>query len=241
MLAPGGTIHPHSHSVTQVVAPRTGLLAVTTPAATWIVGGPARAIIIPAGVEHSHRAHLRSVVTTLLLSSEVASVPDCPEQPAAVTLTPLALSTLRALDDENRHPEQRRALECVLQHELFNVKCRQHGGPSLPTPTDPRLLAMLDLMMRQPAHRHELGELARQVGATERTLQRLISSELAVTFTQWRTLIRVMVSLGFLTEGKSVTATAHRCGFTSTSAYIGAFRRIMHETPGAYSATGSAD
>ncbi len=234
LLDPGGTVTAHSHQSTQIVAPRSGLLAVTTPAATWIISGPARAIIIPAGVEHSHRAHVRSAVTTLLFSSDFAAAPDCPEQPAAVQLTPLAQNTLLALDDSNRHHEQRRALECVLQHEIFNVENHRQGGPPLPTPNDPRLLAMLDLMLRDPANQHQLGELARHVGATERTLQRLISSELAVTFTQWRTLIRVLVSLGSLADGRSVTATAHRCGFASTSAYIAAFRRIMHQTPGAY-------
>ncbi len=235
LLDPGGTVAAHSHSAMQVVAPRSGLLAVTTPAATWIVAGPTRAIIIPAGVEHSHRAHVRSAVTTLLLHGDVAAVPDRPEQPATVTLSPLAQSALRALDDTIRHREQREALECVLQHEIFSAQSDGQGGPSLPTPEDPRLLAMLDLMLGNPARRHELGELARQVGATERTLQRLISAELALTFTQWRTLIRVMTSLGFLADGKSVTSTAHRCGFASTSAYIAAFRRIMQQTPGAYS------
>lgn len=239
LLGPGGTVPAHSHSLTQVVAPRTGLLAVTTPAATWMIAGPSRAIIIPAAVEHSHRAHTRSEVITLLLSKESRAAPECPEQPTAVMLTPLAQSTLRALDDNSRHSEQRQALKCVLQHELFDVQWRRLGGPALPTPKDPRLLSMLDLMIRFPEHRHELGELARQVGATERTLQRLISAELAITFTQWRTLIRVIVSLGFLADGKAVSATAHRCGFTSTSAYIAAFRRTMHQTPGAYAAAKS--
>ncbi len=233
LLNPGGTVRPHRHSVTQVVAPRSGLLAVSTPAATWIVAGPGRAIIIPAELEHGHRAHVRCEVTTLLLS-EFDSVPDRPQQPIAVKLTPLAQSTLRALDDQGRDPHQRQALECVLQHEIFDTQSRLHGGPTLPTPKDSRLLTMLDVMVRRPEGRHELGELAHCVGATERTLQRLIATELGVTFTQWRTLIRVIVSLGFLADGKSVTSTAHRCGFSSTSAYIAAFRGIMHQTPGAY-------
>lgn len=234
LLDPGGTVDAHSHSWAQVVAPRAGLLAVRTPAATWIVAGPSRGIIIPAHVEHSHRAHVRSEVTTLLLSTEYAGVPDRPEQPAAVLLTPLAQNILRALDDQTRQREERQALECVLQHEIFDIQRRRQGGPALPTPKDPRLQEVLDLIIRYPAHRHNFGELARHVGSTERTLQRLISSELAITFTQWRTLIRVIVSLGFLAEGKSVTATAHRSGFTSSSAYIAAFQRIMHQTPGAY-------
>lgn len=235
LLDPGGAVRAHRHSVTQVVAPRSGLLAVTTPAATWVITGPARAIIIPAGVEHSHRAHVRSAVTTLLLRNDLAAVAGPPDRPAAVKLTPLAQSVLLALDDATRNHEQRRALECVLQHEIFDTRNQRQGGPALPTPRDPRLLAMLDLMLGDPGGAHKLAELAHHVGATERTLQRLISSELAVTFTQWRTLIRVMVSLGFLADGRSVASTAHRSGFSSTSAYIAAFRRIMHQTPGAYS------
>jgi AraC-like DNA-binding protein/quercetin dioxygenase-like cupin family protein len=232
LLEPGQTVPPSLHPLAQVIAPRNGLLAVTTPAATWVVAGPSCAVIIPPGVEHSHRAHARSAVITILLS-ELASVPDCPDRPVTVTLTSLAQSTLCALSDTARHGDQRLALEYVLQHELFSGRCRDLG-PALPAPTDTRLLAMADLMIRYPARQHGLDELASQVGASERTLRRLISAEFAMTFPQWRTLIRVIVSLGYLTEGRSVTATAYECGFTSPSAFIAAFKQILHETPGTY-------
>jgi AraC-like DNA-binding protein len=37
-----------------------------------------------------------------------------------------------------------------------------------------------------------------------------------------------------LAEGASVTQTAHRCGWSTTSAFIDTFARTMGQTPGAY-------
>ena len=57
-----------------------------------------------------------------------------------------------------------------------------------------------------------------------------------MTYPQWRTNTRVFHAMIQLAEGATVTATAHRCGQATTSAFIDTFTRTMGKTPGSYRA-----
>ena len=81
-----------------------------------------------------------------------------------------------------------------------------------------------------------LGSLARAAGTSERTLTRLFRTEFGRTYPQWRTAIRVFHAMIHLAEGATVTETAHRCGWATTSAFVDTFARTMGHTPGAHRA-----
>ena len=238
-MARGEVLVFQRHPVPQAVIPRGALLAVTTATGTCIVSGPSCAAIIPAETKHAHRAHVQTAVTIVPLKV-LPVLCDQRAAPAIVRLTPLARCVLQALTQPHRQGEQRAALEIILQQELC-CESRIASTLTLPTPRDSRLVAVADMLIRYPSLKHELSSLAGQVGASERTLRRLISAELSLSFPQWRTLIRISVSLGHLVAGESVTDTAYSCGFASTSAYIAAFRRLLHETPGEYRAAACAE
>lgn len=55
-----------------------------------------------------------------------------------------------------------------------------------------------------------------------------------MTFPQWRTQLRLHQALRLLAVGTPVTAVAHRCGWSSASAFIDVFRKAFGQTPGAY-------
>ncbi|MDT7657954.1 MAG: hypothetical protein QOF38_2669, partial [Pseudonocardiales bacterium] len=57
-------------------------------------------------------------------------------------------------------------------------------------------------------------------------------TELHMTFPQWRTQLRLHQALILLAENVPVTAVAHRCGWSSASAFIDVFRRAFGHTPG---------
>ena len=77
-------------------------------------------------------------------------------------------------------------------------------------------------------------ELVRRTGSSERTLSRLFSSELSMSFHQWRTLLRVQRALIELCTGASVTATAMRLGWANPTSFIEAFTDLVGQTPGRY-------
>ena len=55
-----------------------------------------------------------------------------------------------------------------------------------------------------------------------------------MTFPQWRTQLRLCRALVLLAEDTPVTAVAHACGWSSTSAFIDVFRRVFGHTPGTH-------
>ncbi|EFE75216.1 helix-turn-helix domain-containing protein [Streptomyces sp. SID5466] len=98
------------------------------------------------------------------------------------------------------------------------------------------LRALCAILQADPGDRRTLAELGRHVGASGRTLSRLFRSDLGMTFPQWRTQLRLHHALILLTGRTPVTAVAHRCGWSSTSAFIEVFRRTFGHTPGSHPA-----
>ncbi|MFE8946842.1 helix-turn-helix transcriptional regulator [Streptomyces sp. NPDC007856] len=102
----------------------------------------------------------------------------------------------------------------------------------LPTTSAPLLRALCDILRADPADARTLAELGREVGASDRTLSRLFRGDLGMTFPQWRTQLRLHHALVLLAERTPVTTVAHRCGWSSASAFIDVFRRTFGHTPG---------
>jgi AraC-like DNA-binding protein len=229
-LAAGGRIDPHRHDEHQIVYAGSGVLAVTTDAGTWFAPGT-RAIWVPAGCVHAHRAHGHLALHTLGLPARVN--PLGLDAPTVLTVSPLLRELLLAAtrDPDDDSPESRR-LRAVL---LDQLRASPQQPLQLPTPTDPRLKAVCDLLYDDPADARPLAALGRASGAGERTLSRLFRRELGMTFPQWRTQLRLYHALRMLAEGEPVTAVAHRCGWSSTSAFIDVFRRAFGTTPGEHS------
>ncbi|MFF1356335.1 AraC family transcriptional regulator [Streptomyces sp. NPDC058297] len=229
-LAAGGRIDPHRHDEHQIIYAGSGVLAVTTDAGTWFAPGT-RAIWVPAGCVHAHRAHGHLDLHTLGLPARVN--PLGLDVPTVLTVSPLLrellLAATRGPHDDT--PESRR-LRAVL---LDQLKASRQQPLQLPTPADPRLKAVCDLLYDDPADPRPLAAFGRASGAGERTLSRLFRRELGMTFPQWRTQLRLYHALRMLAEGEPVTAVAHRCGWSSTSAFIDVFRRAFGTTPGEYS------
>jgi AraC-like DNA-binding protein len=85
-----------------------------------------------------------------------------------------------------------------------------------------------------PAEPRTLAQLGAATGTGERTLSRLFRSEFGMTFPQWRTQSRLYHALRMLADGTPVTTVAHRCGWSSASAFIEVFRGSFGCTPGAH-------
>ncbi|APY85304.1 AraC family transcriptional regulator [Streptomyces alfalfae] len=228
-LAPGESIDAHRHDNHQIIYAGSGVVAVTTDAGTWFAPGT-RAIWVPAGCVHAHRAHGHLALHLLGLPADAN--PLGLDAPAVLTVSPLLreliLACTRAPHEDT--PERRR-LRAVL---LDQLRVSPQQPVQLPTPKDPRLAAVCGQLHRDPADPRGLAELAATAGAGERTLSRLFRRELGMTFPQWRTQLRLYHALRMLADGVAVTTVAHRCGWASASAFIDVFRRSLGYTPGAH-------
>ncbi|MFF5297334.1 AraC family transcriptional regulator [Paractinoplanes globisporus] len=231
-LAHRERIEWHDHAVHQLAYPLRGVLEVSTSHGAWVVP-PNRAVWIPAGVAHSHRAHGPTELRSLIF--DVPVNPLAASSPTVLAVSPLLREVIRALSGGGALTEEHRYhLSRVVLCELRAVEALPL---CLPAPSDPRLVALCDALALDPADSRTLRELGRQVGAAERTLSRLFREQTGITFPQWRGQLRLHHALKLLATGLPVTRVAADCGYRSPSAFIEAFRASYGTTPGRYLAS----
>ncbi|MEV5840584.1 helix-turn-helix transcriptional regulator [Streptomyces sp. NPDC051985] len=231
-LASGHEIDAHRHDDHQIVYAGRGVLAVTTGAGSWVAPGT-RAIWVPAGTVHAHRAY--GELELHFLGLPATENPLGLDAPTVLAVGPLLRELIvaytRGEDDDS--PERAR-LRAVL---LDQLRAAPQQPLHLPTPTAPLLRELCAILRADPADDRTLKELGRVVGASDRTLSRLFRGDLGMTFPQWRTQLRLHHALILLADRTPVTTVAHACGWSSASAFIDAFRRAFGHTPGSHPAS----
>lgn len=220
----------HSHSVGHLVYPARGVLSLTTPAGLW-VAPPSRAMWIPAGHAHGHRAHGSTDMRIVYVEAELAPALD--DEPAVLEVSALAREAIRALTDQastRADAARDRLRRVVLDEFVAAAELPLH----LPRLRDPRLRTLARLVAQDLSQAHTLADLGRRAGAGERTLSRLLRAETGMGFRQWRTQLRVHHALAILAEGTNVLDAATACGWANSSDFISAFTHIVGRTPGSY-------
>jgi AraC-like DNA-binding protein len=219
----------HDHAEHQLVYPSSGVLHVSTDRGAWVVP-PRRAVWLPAGVAHSHRAHGHTQMLTLAFPADVNPLNAI--EPTVLAVGQLLREVIIALaQDHALSPDDRADLYRVALRRLTPSPVRQHH---LPAPADPRLRDVAAILADDPADGRSLAELGRAVGASERTLSRLFRRDTGMTFPQWRAQLRLQHAMLLLVTGSTVTGAATASGYTNTSAFIAAFQDAFGVTPAAY-------
>lgn len=212
-LPAGSEVDSHHHDEHQIVYASRGVLSIVTAAGTWVA--PAnRALWIPAGTPHEHRAYGPTDLHSVGLP--VTDNPLRLATPAVLAVSPLLRELIVAYSatPADRSPARQR-LYRVLVDQLESAPPQAFH---LPAATDGRLASVCAILRDNPADNRSLAELGAAVGAGGRTLTRLFRTELGMTFPQWRTQLRLHHALILLAGNDSVTAVAHRCGWSSASA-----------------------
>ncbi|MDR7052942.1 AraC-like DNA-binding protein [Pseudomonas koreensis] len=117
---------------------------------------------------------------------------------------------------------------------LDHLALLQHEAFFLPEPVDKRAVKAAKLIKGNPNDTRPLKDIAYQVGASPRTLERLFSSETGMGFGAWRLRLRLMIALESLAAGESVTSTAAAIGYESSSSFIAVFRSVFGCSPMKY-------
>jgi AraC-like DNA-binding protein len=228
-LAAGAGIGPHRHDEHQIVYAARGVLAITTDRGSWVAPAT-RAIWVPAGTVHAHHAH--GELELHLVGLPERANPLRLREPGVLAVGSLLRELIVAY---TRTPPadtpRRRRLRAVL---LDQLRESPQQPLHVPAATDPRLREVCAIFEADPADNRGLAALGAQVGASDRTLSRLFKADLGMTFPQWRTQLRLYRALVLLAERTPVTVVAHRCGWSSTSAFIDVFRRAFGHTPGTH-------
>lgn len=231
-LEHGDEIDEHVHDFGQLRYAASGALITVTEAGTWVT--PANRVSwMPPRTVHRGSSYGRTEARLLELPADLTA--QLPVEPAVFVADALVRAAFMAVTDDLDAvdgPRRRRLLEVVVD-EL----ARAPREPlRLPEPTTDRLRAVTDVLVADPASTATLAELGRRTGSSERTLSRLFRTELAMSFHQWRTLLRVQRAVLELGAGTSVTDTGMKLGWANPSSFIEAFAELVGQTPGRYRA-----
>ncbi len=225
---PGESINPHAHARDQVLYATHGVMRVATVREAWIVP-PDRALYVPAGV--SHGVAMRGSVEMRTLYIQPGAAPGLPLSPAVLDISELLRALiLTLLDEPVLYDKEGRGglLAGLILDELARAK---HLQLVIPMPRDERLKRLCKALLDDPARGETLDEWADEAGASPRTLSRLFSNEVGLSFTQWRQRVRFHNAMEAIVRGEQVGAVARSNGYESASAFTAAFRKAMGVTP----------
>jgi len=194
----------------------------------WIVP-PARAVWVPAGAEHEIHGLGDFAMRTLYFPTEMTA--ELPCECEALDVTPLLRElVLEAVEQCPIDAEDAAGMR-LAQVVVDRIAEARTLPLQLPLPTDPRALRLVERLQADPAGEAELPELARDAGASARTIQRLFLAETGLAFSHWRQRLRLLHAAAALGGGMSVTEAGLAAGYAGTSAFIAAFRRHFGVTP----------
>ena len=230
-LPSGEDIAMHSHDWAQFTYAAEGVLTVVTPEGRYATP-PAMAVWIPPHVPHDIHTHGPVKFRSLYIAED--RIGGLPDRTVVLEVDPL----LRALvlevlnlpsDWVDGGPHGR-----LIQVLLDRIGTAPESLLNLPLPKDPRLSAITDALITDPADRRGLEEVAEEICATARTLARRFKSETGLTFGEWRRRRVLLAALERLSQGEPVTAIALDLGYDSPSAFIAMFRKTLGSAPTKY-------
>lgn len=219
----------HSHRQAQLILALSGLVTCEVDNCAWIVPAQ-RAIWIPGETPHKLKASGKLKIVSLFFESAAQMPADC----CTVSVTPLLrellvqASKLPVLYDMDG-PEGR--LITVL---LDQLAIAPHENLHIPMPRDARLCRISKAILAAPAERFTIAEWGSRVGASERTLARLLRNETGMSFGRWQRQLHVLLALQLLAEGHAVQLVAQDLGYESASAFITMFRKCLGKSPARY-------
>jgi AraC-like DNA-binding protein len=221
----------HQHPRAQLIYPLRGAYWVTTPQGNWLVP-PKQAVWIPSNIHHEVFSH--DSVTALMLFVDVAYADALPKRCVAVSLSPFLRELLKkAVEHGSDYPPAGREVRLirVMLDELNEMTVAPFF---LPMSQEKRVRRVMEALLEHPADERSLEALAKESGASTRTLARLFRKETGMTFVQWKTQLRLIEAIDRLSQGQSVTQVTFDLGYSSASAFIYMFRRKLGVTPGEY-------
>jgi AraC-like DNA-binding protein len=229
--APGHFIPLHYHNRDQLVFASRGVMTVSTDAGAWVVPTH-RAVWIPGGIAHCIAISGKVAMRTLYFRPKLAgSLPrECCVVNISALLRELILHACGHGSLSRRIPWQGHLIDVLLDQ----LRAIEVAPLQLPLPEDERARRLAQALLADPSDARPLSRLARSSGASARTIERLFVESTGMTVGKWRQQLRLMYALRLLGAGAKVTHAALEAGYSTPSAFIAAFRRVLGATPSRY-------
>lgn len=222
----------HSHGWNQMVYAISGVLTVAVEGHSFVIS-PEQAVWLPTGLRHRVGSLLGAEFRSLWIADEAGR--GLPARPTVFGVTPLLraliVETTAIEGEEDRGGYGRRVTDLILDQLR---RARPLSG-ALPWPRGASpLSALCEALYADPADPRGPAAWGRELGMSERTLARRFEAEVGMSLRSWRRHLRLFKAVELLGGGLDVTRTAMELGYSSTSAFVYAFRTEMGCSPKAY-------
>jgi len=216
----------HRHHQHQIAWVSEGLTTAVVEGRSWVLP-PTRALFIPAHAVHDTTNRPPAALHCLYVWPRA-----CPldwTEPTVIGVGPLLRELLLALSGPAL-----RAVEESARTLLFGlVGAVSDPGVEVSMPVDRRARVVAETLTGSPADPRLLEDWACELGTSVSTLRRAFA-DTGMTFTDWRTQVRLRAALPLLADGVPVAGVARRVGYTSLNGFVDAFRRHFGHTPAAH-------
>ncbi|VXB06825.1 helix-turn-helix domain-containing protein [Pseudoclavibacter sp. 8L] len=215
---------PHVHPEGMIMWPSRGSVVVLVEGAlrTLAVG---QGIWVPPFTPHTMEVDASSVGCCTYFTSEVA--PDW-HAVGTVQLGAAFRELLLHLAESPMETDQRLRAQAVVIELLPEATSYVE---TVPVPRDERLEPLVRRVLSDPADDRGVEAWAWQLSLSVRTIARIFAAEVGMTFSHWRTMVRMAAAARMLADDLPVGTVAGRVGYATTSAFSAAFRRAMGSKP----------
>lgn len=194
---------------------------------------PGRAALIAPNTEHAIRIPGQATMASLYIERAYVSEKILNFSVIAVSgmMKQLILRTIDRSHDHDFSLDKNAHLIGLLFEEIASALV---SSPSIELPNDRRARLLCEYVVEYPERDFKLAQLCEGVGASERTINRVMRRELGVSFSEWRQHVRLGYASAALKNGQPVSDVAFEFGYGSLSAFCYAFRKQMGCSPTEY-------
>lgn len=222
----GEFLPPHKHSEGQVLFAQSGTMEIRV-GKEFILAPSSRVVWVPPMVDHSiyFRSNTKmrtAYIVQSMLENTFKNI--CVFQASNLFREILLRLTSNKLKDH----EYKELLTSSLLKEMSLLK---HEPFSIKLPKDIRAKRVASILLKEPSLSKNLNDWSNIAACSSKTLSRIFVKETGLTFQVWRRHLRLLLSHDLISKGLSITEVAHSVGFSTSSAYAEAHRKVFGFPP----------
>ncbi|WP_213881650.1 helix-turn-helix transcriptional regulator [Pseudomonas sp. dw_358] len=232
----GEVVGSHCHSEGQLVHATCGVMQVRTELGDWVIP-TGHALWVPAYV--AHEIHMNGSVNMRTLLAPPGSQLALPDRCQVIEIGTLLRELIVAVTQTTHEQDAEREHLLVA---LINIElgAARQVDALIPLPADSRLRAFCEQQIEAPGVELTLEKCGLQLHMSPRTFARLFQREIGMSFTEWRTRARMILSQQCLARGAAIWEVALEHGYQSPSAFAATFKRTLGYTPRYYQLNATA-
>lgn len=221
----------HSHPRAQVIYATSGVMNVVVSNQIWVVN-PLQGLWIPGGVEHQVTFQKNVILYSIFI--DPSAIDELPTSSFSFDISPFLKQLIfKIISFENREditlPQKR-----IIKVLLDELKLIQPSSTFLPTSNHIKLKSIIDVLINDASNKETIEYFADLSHMSSRTLSRLFIKELGMSFSDWRTRLKLLEAIKRLGEKQSIKEIAFDLGYETSSAFIFMFKKNLGKTPSNY-------